>query len=90
MPAGSKPGERRGGRKKGVPNKSNAEREARIAAEGITPLEYMLKVMRDETEDTKRRDQMAAAAARYVHPTMASVEATVDVSDHEAALEKLK
>lgn len=31
MPAGSKPGERRGGRKKGVPNKATKAREAEIA-----------------------------------------------------------
>jgi len=33
----------------------------------MTPLEYMLAVMRDEAADEVRRDRMAIAAAAYVH-----------------------
>lgn len=33
----------------------------------ISPLEYMLAVMRDETQPKEIRDQMAIAAAPYVH-----------------------
>lgn len=47
-------------------------------AEGITPLEYMLKVMRDVTADDKRRDAMAAAAASYMHPRLSNT--TVNVN----------
>ena len=36
--------------------------------DGLTPLEYMLKVMNDEGEDPKLRAQMANWAAPYVHP----------------------
>jgi hypothetical protein len=36
------------------------------------PLDYMLGVLRDETEDKGRRDEMAKAAAPYVHPRLAS------------------
>jgi hypothetical protein len=43
---GSKPGERRGGRQKGTPNKATAALQAEVAASGITPLEVMLKNMR--------------------------------------------
>ncbi|TXH08619.1 MAG: hypothetical protein E6R03_17885 [Hyphomicrobiaceae bacterium] len=46
MPAGSKPGERRGGRKPGVPNKANSQREKKVAITGITPLDAMIYVMR--------------------------------------------
>jgi hypothetical protein len=47
MPGGgSKPGERRGGRKRGTPNKASAARQAEVAASGITPLEVMLDNMR--------------------------------------------
>jgi hypothetical protein len=42
-----------------------------VAATGITPLEYMLAIMRDPTAETARRDEMAKAAAPYVHPRMA-------------------
>jgi hypothetical protein len=43
---GSKPGERRGGRQKGTPNKASAARQAEVAASGVTPLEVMLDNMR--------------------------------------------
>lgn len=33
----------------------------------MTPLDYMLKIMRDEKEDKKRRDTMAYWAAPYCH-----------------------
>jgi hypothetical protein len=47
MPGGgSKPGERRGGRNRGTPNKASAARQAEVAASGITPLEVMLDNMR--------------------------------------------
>jgi hypothetical protein len=34
----------------------------------LTPLDFMLKVMRDPTEDNNRRDKMAALAAPFCHP----------------------
>ena len=34
---------------------------------GMSPLEYMLAVMRDPGADEARRDRMAQAAAPYVH-----------------------
>ena len=33
----------------------------------MSPLDYMLMVMRDDGEDPARRDRMAMAAAPYVH-----------------------
>jgi hypothetical protein len=71
---GSEPGERRGGRQKGAPNKANAARAAEIAATGETPLEYMIRVMRDCSADHDRRDKMAASAAPYVHSRLANIE----------------
>ena len=70
---GNRPG---AGRKKGAPNKASAERQAKVAATGDTPLDYMLKVMRDESAAPDRRDDMAKAAAPYVHPKLAAVEHT--------------
>lgn len=76
---GSKPGERRGGRKKGSLNKSKSKLAAKIetmeaaAAAGETPMEYMLRVMRDPTVDHERRDRLAASVAPYVHAKLASV-----------------
>jgi len=73
------------GRKKGGENlatkvRKEAVREAveEAKAEGITPLEYMLRVMRDENADDKRRDAMAAAAASYMHPRLSNT--TVNIN----------
>ncbi|PKN20901.1 MAG: hypothetical protein CVU71_03730 [Deltaproteobacteria bacterium HGW-Deltaproteobacteria-6] len=41
------------------------------ALQNMTPLDYMLKVMRDTNADTTRRDRMAQAAAPFVHPRIA-------------------
>lgn len=38
------------------------------AADGETPLEYMLRIMRDTQQADDRRDKMAIAAASYMHP----------------------
>ena len=42
-----------GGRKKGSVNKVTSEMKAAIAASGETPLEYMLRIMRDEAADSQ-------------------------------------
>lgn len=44
-----------------------AAHKPRKSLGGLTPLEYMLTVMNDESEDGQRRDRMAIAAAPYVH-----------------------
>lgn len=44
MPRGAKPGERRGGRKKGVPNKNKQAEIEAIKQTGMTPLEYLTAV----------------------------------------------
>ena len=62
------------GRKKGSPNKASAAREVAVAASGLTPLEYMLSIMRDETQHIAVRMEMAKAAAPYVHPRFAAIE----------------
>lgn len=70
---GARPG---AGRKKGEPNKKTAETRAAVEASGMTPLEYMLHVMRDAGEDSPRRLAAAAAAAPYVHAKLSSIELT--------------
>ena len=74
-------GRKTGGRKKGSLNKRTLERMAiererleLIKVEGITPLEYMLSIMRDPNAPAYRRDEMAKAAAQYMHPRLNSVE----------------
>jgi hypothetical protein len=47
-----------------------------IASTGETPLQYMLRVMRDPGAPPARRDAMEIAAAPYVHSKLAQVDAT--------------
>ena len=61
---GSRPG---AGRPKGVPNKRTVALVEAAAAAGELPLDYMLRVMRDGTAETDRRDTMARTAAPYLH-----------------------
>ncbi len=71
MPRGSKPGERRGGRQKGAPNKSTALKKAALSAASAdpttTPLQFLLGVMRDPSAPAGLRVQVARAAAPLVH-----------------------
>ncbi len=72
MPRGSKPGERRGGRQRGTPNKKTELRNAVLCAAAAhpnpSPLDFMLDLMRDPKVPTDLRIEMAAAAAPLVHP----------------------
>ena len=79
---GARPG---AGRKKGALTKRTQEIVASAAADGETPLEYMLRVMRT-SEDPKRKDAMAVAAAPFVHPKLAAVEHSGD-KEHPVAFE---
>ncbi len=88
MPRGARPGERRGGRQKGTKNKATIERERfarhvaeQAAASGEAPLDYMLRVMRT-SNDAKRRDTMAIAAAPYVHARLSAVEHSGETVRH--------
>lgn len=68
-------GVRRGaGRPKGSPNKASAAREAAIKASGLTPLDYLLGVVRDQGVPRDARLEAARAAAPYVHPKLATIE----------------
>ena len=71
---GARPG---AGRKPGVPNKDTRELQAKVAASGIMPLDYMLKIMRNSKEDAALRFQAAKAAAPYLHATLSSVDMAV-------------
>jgi len=82
MPAFQKGHPKFGGRKPGSRNKLTLiEIEAARARVdmNMTPVDYLLSVMRDPTAPVDRRDRAAAAVAPYVHPRLANVEAKVDV-----------
>lgn len=65
------------GKPKGRVAKIDAEARAK-AHEGLTPLDYMLGVLRDEAETDDRRMDAAKAAAPYVHARLSSVDANVE------------
>ena len=65
-----------GGRQKGTPNRVTSDMRQAIAESGETPLDYMIRVMRDETTEPSRRDDMARAAAPYLHPRLSAVDLT--------------
>jgi hypothetical protein len=71
MPRGSKPGERRGGRQRGTPNKKTALRNAASAAAtsnpDISPLDFLLAVMRDPNVSPEFRIKVAQMAAPFIH-----------------------
>jgi hypothetical protein len=67
---GARPG---AGRKPGTATRRTREIAERAMIEGETPLEYMLRVMRDPAVDHERRDEMARAAAPYIHPRLTAV-----------------
>lgn len=91
MAGGKRPG---AGRPKGSTNQATkAKQEAILAAIGgkaETPLQYMLRVMNDDKAEMPRRDDMARAAAPYIHPKQATIEHTGNVTvTHEGALKAL-
>lgn len=77
------------GRPKGSPNKATAAKAAEVAASGLTPLDFMLSIMRDETKEEDLRFEAAKAAAPFVHPKLSSVEAKVD-ADVKARVRRIE
>jgi hypothetical protein len=74
---GSRPGERRGGRQKGTPNKKTALTRAAIAAraanENLSPLDLMLAIMRDSHVALVARVKMALTALPLLHTKLTAV-----------------
>jgi triphosphoribosyl-dephospho-CoA synthetase len=84
-------GPRKGaGRKPGQTTKLNETARQQALEGGITPLAYMLTILRDETISTEDRFEAAKAAAPYVHARLAAVEHSGDMTvRHEDALDEL-
>ena len=84
-------GKKSGGRVKGVPNKATAAKAAEVAASGLTPLDYMLAVLRDAGNPADMRLDAANKAAPYVHPRLAAIEHSGGMAfSLEDALSELK
>lgn len=62
---------------KGARNHETANKSAEVARTGITPLDFLIKVMRNTKEPMWLRCQCAKAAAPYVHPKLAQIDHTI-------------
>lgn len=68
-------GKREGaGRPAGAVTKRTREAADAAAKDGLTPLDYMLSILRDEAQEQEKRMWAAEKAAPYVHAKLASVE----------------
>jgi hypothetical protein len=56
------------------------QKVAEIEAFGLTPLDYMPQVTPDDATVPLRRDEMAKAAAPYVHPKFAAINHTGEIN----------
>lgn len=70
---GTRPG---AGRKPGAPNKATAAQRKAVTDSGLTPLDYLLSVMRDGTVPRDERVDAANKAAPYVHAKLSAIEHT--------------
>lgn len=71
---GKRPGS---GRKPGSVSQQSATRkemQAKALANGISPLDYMLSILRDDKQEQSARFAAAKEAAPYVHNRLAAVE----------------
>jgi hypothetical protein len=89
MKGGRRPG---AGRPPGAKNRRTIETQTAIEASGLTPLQYMIGVMRDERNDPRVRLEAAHHAAPYVHSRLTATELTVNKPrmDKEAMVARLK
>jgi hypothetical protein len=71
-------GRKTGGRRKGSRNKITIARESEIASSGLTPLDYMLSIIRNSSEDPGRRLDAAKSAAPYCHHRLSSIDHNID------------
>jgi len=93
MPKGSAPGERRGGRQKGTPNKKTQLKQRAyklIKASGKTPLEFFADILKDEKNPLDIRFQAAKELLPFMHPKLASIEARTGGLTHEDRLEEYR
>lgn len=83
---GARPG---AGRKPSALTTKTREIAEKAIEGGITPLDYMLEILRDTTLEMAPRFEAAKAAAPYIHPRLANVDATIkgglriEIVDHD-------
>ena len=73
---GARPG---AGRKRGSVTKKTTEIAQQATASGLTPLEYMLRVMRNSKNPLAVRMEAAKASAPFIHPRLSAL--ALDLKD---------
>lgn len=73
---GARPG---AGRKRGSVSQRAVDVAAKAMSEGLTPIEYMLSIMRNEDADPKDRGWAAEKVAPYLHPRPAPVARPIQI-----------
>jgi hypothetical protein len=74
MAGRSKPGERRGGRQRGTPNRASTEISEKLAALGCDPIAGMAQLAMDPSNSPELRARMYAELAPYVFPKRKAIE----------------
>ncbi len=73
-------GARKGaGRPEGSVSQRHVDMLAATVSDGITPVEYMLKVLRDEGANDKARAWAAEKAAPFIHPRPAPLARPIEI-----------
>lgn len=78
MARGSKPGERRGGRAPGVPNRRTLELTERLTDLGCDPLEGLAKIAADPSTDVVLRARVYADLLPYLYPKRKAIELSME------------
>lgn len=71
------------GRPKGAKDRKRLAQAQLAEAAGVTPLEYLLAVMRNEHASAGERLDAAKSAAPYMHARLSNVQAEVSVAQEK-------
>lgn len=72
------------GRPAGAVSEKTREVAEKAISEGLTPLDYMLTILRNEAADVKDRMWAAEKAAPYVHAKLANVDVNAKLEGNMA------
>ena len=86
MQRGSLPGERRGGRTPGTPNRATAKVSDKLAAQGFDPIAAMVAITTDPAADLTLRGLMASELAAYVHPKRRALDLTAETGSSDVTV----
>jgi hypothetical protein len=87
---GSKPGERRGGRQRGSPNRRNVEVVHKLTALDCDPIAGMAQIALGEKNPVELRARMFAGLAQYVALKRKAVEHSAQAGTIEALLARIE